>query len=254
MKLTQSNYHSAAASKIWLSSSDIKRAHRCETDFLYGKRDENKPAFTAGHLFEMLVTDDKRGLNKLYKEHPEMFYSRGANAGELKAEYQNIVDCANRVRSQSFLMDIIRPARKQVILTGRILGVPVRMMCDLLTSTGDIFDLKTARDFKMIYDCDTGLYVEWWQYWGYPMQLWIYREIARQNGLDPQRVGIIGVSKLNCDVQAIQFSDEILSMAKADTLYTINRIKALKNGETPNRCEHCDSCISTRQITDFCIV
>ena len=59
--LTEENYHSRAARRRWLSSSDVKAAKRCEAAWLADycgkiKHEENKPAFAFGHLFEAALT------------------------------------------------------------------------------------------------------------------------------------------------------------------------------------------------------
>lgn len=59
--LTEANYHSRAARRRWLSSSDVKAAKRCEAAWLADycgkiKHKENKPAFAFGHLFEAALT------------------------------------------------------------------------------------------------------------------------------------------------------------------------------------------------------
>lgn len=254
MILTPNNYHSPEAAECWLSASAIKRAHRCEADFFNGAPNEDKSAFIAGHLFELIVTDDTVGLEQFKTEHPEMYSSRGATVGQLKAEYRDVVECAERVKNQPFLMDIIGGAQKQVIMTGTIFGEPIRMMCDLLCHDGSIYDLKSAKNFLRVWSNLAESYVEWWQEWDYPMQLWIYREIARQNGINPPHVGLIGASKSNYDIQAIEFSDDVLTHAKADVAYTIGRIKAIKSGDVPIRCECCQHCIETKIIKEFEIV
>lgn len=253
MKLTESNYHSDEARQLYLSASAIKQAKRCEFSFCHPKQDNFKSAFIAGHLFELLVTNDINGLNQLYTEHPEIVSSRGDTKGQLKTEYRDVSICAERVRSQPFLCDLIDRADKQVILTGTILGEPVRMMSDLIVDDW-IIDLKTAKDFKKVWSDETDTYVEWWQGWNYPIQMWIYKEIARQNGLKINHTGLIGVSKANYDIQAVEISEDLLSQAKADTLYVIGRIKDMRNGSEPLRCECCPTCIELKEVRGFEII
>lgn len=254
MILTQSNYHSKEASERWLSASAIKRARRCEAEFLYGEPDEEKDAFIAGHLLELLVTDDLEGLEAFEAEHPQMFSSRGPTKGRLKASYLDVLECAERIKAQPFLMQIIYRSRKQVIMTGKVFGMPVRMMCDLLDVDDSIFDLKSTRSFARVWSDEADSYVEWWQEYYYPMQLWLYREIARQNGLKTKKTGLIGASKSNFDVQALQLSEDTLAQARSDVAYTIGRIKAIRTGAPPMRCERCAYCIGTKLIKGFELV
>ena len=67
--LTEENYHSRAARRRWLSSSDVKAAKRCEAAWLADycgkiKHEGNKPAFAFGHLFEAALTVAGAGYQK----------------------------------------------------------------------------------------------------------------------------------------------------------------------------------------------
>lgn len=243
--LTRENYHSPEAKARWLSSSDVKKAMRCEAAWAFGgPEDEDKEAFLFGHLFEALVTGERY-------DNPLLYSSRGPTAGELKFEYRFAEDMARAVRRSPMLERLIDRCDKQVIMTGEIGGLPFRVMCDLMDTNGSIFDIKSARSFAPRYDEDKASYRDWWAIWDYPVQLWIYREIARQNGIDAPRVGLIAASKQNADVQALVFSRETMEAAEADARYAIDRIAAIRDGDLPIKCEHCQWCIDHKEITDF---
>lgn len=252
MILTESNYHSEQSASKYLLASSIKHAKKCEYGFLHPQKKEPKSAFIAGHLFELLVTNDLNGVSLLYENHPEMVSSQGITKGQLKTEFRDAAICSERVRNQDFIRNLIDMSDKQMILTGKILGEPVRMMCDLVCNDW-IVDLKTAKDFKRVWSEENESYVEWWQGWNYPMQLWIYKEIARQNGITINHTGLIGVSKSNYDISCIEFSDEVMEQAKADVLYVVGRIKDIKNGAEPYRCEKCPACIESKKIEEFMV-
>lgn len=253
MVLTQENYHSKQASDLWLSASAVKKAKRCEFDFLHGVEEE-KPEFVAGGIFELVSSYGEAAIPEIEKRFPVAISSRGATKGQIKSEYQAAVETALRIRKQPFLSNLIDSCKKQVIMTGQIFGQPFRMMCDLLAPDGSIYDLKCMKDFKQTWSNEQLSFVDWWQPWYYHIQMHIYREIARQNGLNTQRVGLIAASKSNLDLQAIEFSEEILASAKADTGYTIGRILDLKKGAEPIACEKCKTCIEHKKITRFEVV
>ncbi len=135
------------------------------------------------------------------------------------------------MRRSPYLWGIVRRSKKQVILTGELNGMPMRVMMDLVDRDGSIYDLKAMRSFLPIYDTAREEYLDWWAYWNYPIQLYIYREIARQNGLAVPRVGLIAASKADCDVQAIALGDEIMQAAAADTAYTMQRMAQILAGQ-----------------------
>lgn len=249
-KLTRDNYHSPEAVQRYLSASAIKTARRCENRWwaerngLYIQDDTS--SLVAGRLFESVVCDELEAIPA------ECISTRGATKGELKAEYRNVISCADAIKNQPMLYDIIQRSQKQVIMTGTLFGAPVRVMTDLIDTDGSIYDLKLMRDFLPIWDDNEERYVEWWQYWYYHIQMYIYREIAKQNGLNPPRVGLIAASRSNADIQAITFKDDTLLTAQSDTQYTINRMLDIINGmEQPVKCGNCPYCIETKKIDRF---
>ena len=176
--LTEENYHSRAARKRWLSSSDVKAAKRCEAAWLADyqgkiKHDESKPAFAFGHLFEAALTLPGPRYQKYLAAHPELCSSRGPTKGQLRAEFAAAPELAHAVRRSPYLWGIVRRSKKQVILTGELNGMPVRCMMDLVDRDGSIYDLKAMRSFLPIYDTTREEYLDWWAYWGYPIQLHI---------------------------------------------------------------------------------
>lgn len=257
MILTQENYHSPEARALWLSSSAIKTAKRCEEQW-YAEHtgvmvvDEDKEAFKLGHYFETMLTGTSDEIALFQSKNPDMFSSTGKTKGQLKATYKSVDECVEAVRRQPYLMEIINRCETQKILTGEIDGFPVRVMMDLLDVDGSIYDLKAMKDFKSIYSEEDGTYVEWWQAWDYAMQMWVYREICAQNGITVPRVGLIAVSKSNADIKAISFSEDTMNAAGADVHYTIGRMKDILNGRSfPIDCGHCSWCVKKRRITEF---
>lgn len=256
MILNRENYHSPEARRKWLSSSDVRQAIKCEfawKAYRTGKmqEDESNEAFKQGNLFEVMLSGTDEEIQLFQQNNPDVFSSRGATKGQLKSSYQSVMDCVESVRRQLFLMEIIQNSRKQVIMTGKIMGVPFRVMCDLIYTDGSIYDLKCMKSFTREWSSRAETYVEWFEAWNYHVQLWIYKEIAEQNGLTVPNVGLIAGSKHNADVQALRFGNDLIAQAKADALYEIERMRDILNGAEPMRCESCDVCIKSRTINKF---
>lgn len=254
MILTHENYHSKEADEVYLSASCIKKAKRCEFDFLYGKESEEKTEFIAGNIFELIASYGESSISEIKIKFPDAISSSGPSKGEIKSEYKKAIESALRVRKNQFLCNLIDSCDKQVIMTGEILGQPVKTMCDLLSKDGSIYDFKYMKDFRPKWDSNQLSYVDWWEYWYYHMQMWIYQEVAIQNGFNPKQVGLIASNKSNEELKAIAFSKNILDIAKSDTEYTINRIVAIRNGDTPLKCGTCKTCIEKKPITCFELV
>ena len=149
MLLTQENYFSKEANQEYISVSQFKAFAECEAQALHNIEiggENEKAAFLEGKLFENWVAGD-RAL--FMAQHPEMISTRGATAGQLKAEFNKVIKAAERFLEQDFFKDIINKCEKQVILTGKIEGVKVKCELDLFDrETNSIYDIKYMKDFK----------------------------------------------------------------------------------------------------------
>ena len=108
MVLTQENYFSKEADLEYMSVSQYKLFKECGAKAkatILGQEDSTyKAAFLEGHLFEELVAGNPE---QFMKEHPEMVSTRGATAGQLKADFQKVVKAAEKFNSQKFFREIM---------------------------------------------------------------------------------------------------------------------------------------------------
>ena len=255
MELNNENYFSVEADKKFMSVSQWKNFKSCQAKALHDldvKDGTTKQAFIEGHLFEELVAGDAK---KFMKEHPEMISSRGATAGQLKAEFQKVVNAAEKFNSQKFFKKIIKKCEKQVILTGEICGVPVKCCLDLFDKkTNSIYDIKCMKDFKEQWNKEEKAYVPWYYIYGYVLQLAVYREIVKQNfGKEPKEVGLLAATKEDIpDIQAIKFSPELLDIELQEFKSHIKLYDDIKKGKVePSHCHTCDYCKRIKEILDF---
>ena len=252
MTLTPANYHSPEARAAYISASDVKLARRCESLWLaqdlglYQAPDTE--AFAYGRLFEAALTGQGEDFIQL---HPELTLTRGSHKGMLRAAYADALALAQAVRRSPFLATLIDRCRKQVIFTGTLGGIPARAMADLVDEDGSIYDIKSTRSFRPVWDDTAGAYLDWWDLYHYPIQLWVYRELARQNGLTVPQVGLIAGDKSNLDVEALVFGPNILEAARADAEYTLARMAAIRLGDQPEACGRCPWCLAQKRITAF---
>lgn len=254
MLLTQENYFSKEANKEYISVSQFKAFAECEAQALHNIEvggENEKQAFLEGKLFENWVAGD-RAL--FMAQHPEMISTRGATAGQLKAEFNKVIKAAERFLEQDFFKDIINKCEKQVILTGEIEGVKVKCALDLFDrETNSIYDIKCMKDFKEQWNKSEKLYVPWYYIYEYVLQLAVYREIVRQNFGEPKEIGLLAASKEETpDLQAKSFSPELLDL---ELEYFKNDVKIYDNIKKgliqPNYCGECDYCKSIKKITEF---
>ena len=254
MLLTQQNYFSKEANKEYISVSQFKAFAECEAQALHNIEiggENEKQAFLEGKLFENWVAGD-RAL--FMAQHPEMVSTRGATAGQLKAEFNKVIKAAERFLEQDFFKDIINKCEKQVILTGEIEGVKVKCALDLFDrETNSIYDIKCMKDFKEQWSKEEKSYVPWYYIYGYLLQLAVYREIVRQNFGEPKEIGLMAASKEEePDLQAKSFSSELLDLELEYFKNNVKRYDDIKKGLlTPDSCGRCSLCKSNKIITSF---
>lgn len=257
MLLTQENYFSKEANKEYISVSQFKSFVECEAQALHNIEvggENEKQAFLEGKLFENWVAGD-RAL--FMAQHPEMVSTRGATAGQLKAEFNKVIKAAERFLEQDFFKDIINKCEKQVILTGEIEGVKVKCALDLFDrETNSIYDIKCMKDFKEQWSKEEKSYVPWYYIYGYVLQLAVYREIVRQNFGEPKEIGLMAASKEEePDLQAKSFSSELLDLELEYFKNNVKRYNDIKKGiVTPSYCGECAYCKSIKQITRFEVI
>ena len=81
----------------------------------------------------------------LKAQNPEIFTKQGS----LKAEYKKAEEIINRIESDEEFMRYLN-GEKQVIKTGEIEGVPIKIKIDVLHDD-KIVDLKIMKDFAPVW-------------------------------------------------------------------------------------------------------
>ena len=255
LSITHENYFSVDSDREYMSVSQFKNFRACSLKAMHDLEQPDttkKDAFLEGQLFENLVAGDP----KLFMaQHPEMISSRGATAGQLKANYQKVLNAAEKFNSQKFFKDIIDRCEKQVILTGEINNVPVKCCLDLFDrKTNSIYDIKCMADFKEQWSKKDKAYIPWYYHWGYVLQLAVYREIVKQNfKTEPKEIALLAATKEEVpDIQAIKFSTELLDIELEDFKMDIKLYDGIKKGEfNPRACHTCDYCKKVKEILAF---
>ena len=261
MNLQESNYYSIEASKEYCSASQLKDIcgcpllPGCEERAMKTINGEYKPettkALLMGSILDALWENDDPEY--ILERFPDCVSSRGATKGQLKAEYQQVMNMYQRTqREEKFCMYM--SGNKQTIMSGIIEGLPFKIKIDSYIEGKCITDLKTTqtldRNFRY-YIPDSGERVPFYIGYGYDIQLAIYREIVRQNTGDTLRCYLACVDKKPhpiCDV--IELPPKMLDEALEGVKRNCGRIIQLKNGEIqPLRCEHsdCDYCRDTHK-------
>lgn len=266
--LTSENYFSQEADEYYVSASQYKSffgrktgESGCECMALAEIRREFERPVTTSLMVGSYVDAYFEGtLPTFAAQHPEIYSSRGKTAGELKSEYKQASVMIDRAEKDPLFMKYMA-GDKQVIMTGEIEGVPVKIKIDS-TDGKRITDLKTCRTLNpddkdfFVYDKRTGERVNFIEGWGYVLQLAIYREIYRQNTGDLLPCYICAISKDKTDniphpfIAVIDISPQLMDERLIEVKSNITKIQDLKTGVVePIPCGICPYCADTLPLT-----
>lgn len=263
MNLTESNYYTAEANKAYCSASQFKDfigfplKPGCEERALKTINGEYEPettkALLMGSILDALWENDDPEY--ILERFPDCVSSRGATKGQLKAEYQSVLNMYQRtLREEKFCAYM--SGEKQRIMTGEIEGLPFKIKIDSFIDGKAIVDLKTTQTLDHLfryYIPDSGERLPFYMAFGYDLQLAIYREVVRQNTGDTLNCYIAAVDKKPHPIcEVIELSPKMLDTALENVKSKCETIIMLKNGEVePTRCENseCDYCRDTHVCT-----
>lgn len=254
--LTAENYYTPFADYEYCSASQFKTAIGCmgrvgcEARMLAQIRGEWNEPPTKDMLIGSYVDARYEGsLDELLKEHPEMFVSRGERKGELKQDFIGAEEIYQRCERDP-LFSAYMSGEKQVIMTGKIGGVPFKIKMDSLHRGRCITDLKIMQDlYKTYWVRDLG-HMDFITYWGYDTQLAIYQEIYRQNTGEKLPTFIAAADKKEYpDIEVIHVDQMRLDECRTNVEQQAPKILMLKRGEIePLRCGKCDYCRATKVL------
>lgn len=240
MKLTNENYFSTEANMEYMSVSQFKAFERCEAEAMAEITGVWKRPKTTALLMGSYVDAYFEGTLDSFKENnPEVFTQCGA----LRAEYRKAEQIISRIEKDPGFMKML-DGRKQVIKTGEIEGVPIKIKIDVL-HPDKIVDLKIMKDFAPLWK--DGEKMPWFIAWGYDLQGAVYQKIE---GGNKPFILAAATKEAVTDVQGVrmpqEFMDERLNYFKG----LVNHYDDIKKGNVePIRCEKCDYCKATREFS-----
>lgn len=246
MKLTQRNYFSKKASLEYMSVSQFKAFERCQHSALAEINGKYEREETTALLVGSYVDSYFEGTLKEFKAaHPDIFKKDGT----LKADYTQAEAIIQRIKKDKLFMQYMS-GLKQVIMTGEICGVPIKIKVDSLLPD-KIVDLKIMRDFANIYDAEKGS-LPYFEAWGYDLQGAVYQEIVRQNTGKTLPFYLAAATKEKTpDIDIIHINEKSLDFAFDKFKANVELYDAIKKGIIePERCGKCDYCKQTKVLTE----
>lgn len=246
-KLTDKNYYTPEMNQKYMSVSQYKAFCKCEAAALAelnGTYEKPKSdALLIGSYVDEMLTGTKKTQEKFIAEHyGELFNSKDKPyADTLKAN-----DAIERVKKQPLMMKYLS-GKHQKPMIGEIGGVEWKIKMDSYSPGKFIADLKYLKDLR-----SPNLFESAIKYWGYDLQMAVYREIVYQNTGEmlPTYLVIATKEKIPrlavCEIKPWNLIEPLEEMKKR-----LPRIIAVKNGEVdPERCGVCDYCADTTILTE----
>lgn len=242
--LTNENYFSLENQLKYMGVSQFKAFENCQASAYAEVTGNYETEKTTALLVGSYVDAHFEGTLDIFRaKNPQLF----KRDGTLKSDYIKAEKIINRIEQDELFMDYMSGA-KQVIMTGSINGVLVKIKVDSLHDD-KIVDLKVMRDFQPIYMPEKGR-LNFIEAWRYDLQGAVYQEIVRQNTGKKLPFYIAAVTKeKEPDIAVIEVPQSYLDVELENFKNNIMTYDAIKHGLIePERCEHCDYCKATKVL------
>ena len=258
MKLNKSNYYSREANRHYMSVSQFKSFlpafGGCEaqaTAMINGEYEQSySQAFMEGHYVHSW---NEGTLDEFKANNPDLYSSRGATAGQLKANFQHCNKMIEVLEDDPLVMKALA-GDKEVIMTAELFGIQWKIMLDSYNPSVGIFaDLKALKEMDgKWWNKDAQAYENFLDHYGYTIQMAVYSEIekrftGRSEWLLPHMVVV--TKQDPPDHEIIYFDFDVIEASLRIVENNIERVKQVKAGAAePIRCEKCDYCRLTKKI------
>lgn len=245
--ISAENYFSKENNLRYMSVSQFKAFENCEASALAELNGEFQREKTTSLLVGSYVDAHFEGTLDIFKaQNPEIFKRDGG----LKSEYTQAEYIIERIQRDEMFMAYMS-GQKQVVFTGEIAGVPVKIKVDSYNVGKSIVDLKIMKDFNPIYKPEMGR-LSFIEAWGYDYQGAVYQEIVHQNTGERLPFFIAAATKeKEPDIGIFQIEQSALDVALEIFTANMPQYDALKRGIVgePIRCEKCDFCKRTKVLS-----
>ena len=246
MNLTKRNYFTRKANREFMSVSQFKAFEKCPRAAMAEINGKYQREKTTSLLVGSYVDSFFEGTLKTFiRQNPEIF----KRDGTLKAEYIQAEAIIQRIMQDKLFSEYMS-GEKQVIMTGTINGVKVKIKIDSLLPD-KIVDLKIMKDFENVYVPERGS-LPWFEAWEYDLQGAVYQEIVRQNtGLVLPFYLAAATKEKVTDIDIVHIGQNHLDFAFERVKQDIEMYDAIKKGIiAPERCEKCEYCKTTKVLTE----
>lgn len=241
-KLTEGNYFSNEMNIKYTGSSQIKSFIDCEARTLAELKGEWEEPKSDSMLVSSYIDEAISGTLDIFKEQNPQIFTR---TGDLKAQYKIAEKVLEQIHDDPMFLKYVS-GEHQVIMTGKISEVPVKIKIDSYFKNKAIVDLKAMRDLELIWNNQTKQKEPFINAYDYILQAALYQEIVRQN-TGKQLPFIIAVcTKQEYSERALlSIPQEELDMKLEFLKQYLPHIQELKENKIePSLCGKCDYCKS----------
>jgi hypothetical protein len=252
MELTIENYYTPEADMEYMSVSQYKRWLQCPAaafaQYVTGTyKPETSDAMLAGSYFHGLFDGS---AETFLRDNPELLTAKGLKTAIIKT----LDDIFARVKLDAFFMNAVTGQHEE-IYTAELFGIMWKCRVDVVNFDRGFFtDIKTVKDFALVWNDEKRIKQEFYIASGYDLQLAIYQKIIEKctgHKLEPY---IAAVTKEKTpDYDVIEFTgaeiDQHFDLLIGSIAGVIGVIKDIKARTfQPVRCEKCDYCKATKQL------
>ena len=249
MTLTADNYYSPEANLAYFSVSQYKDFLKCPAMAMTKVVGEYEPEYgrallLGSYVDEMLTGTDESIKNFIVEHMPDLFKKNGDRYADVQQADETIV----RIRKQPLMMHYLS-GKHQVIMTGEIEGVPIKIKMDSYCPGEYITDLKYMSSLR-----SPNMFVPMVNYWGYDAQAAVYQEIVRQNtGKTLPFMFVVATKEKPAHLAVGEINQWNIDAALEAVKKNISSFQKIKSGALPaERCEEytCAYCTGTKLITE----
>lgn len=270
MDLTRDNYYTPEADWAYMSCSQYQGWCECEAKQmakLQGRWvDEPREAFLVGNYFHTYFEGPEAHEQFCQEHFGEIYKTRTLKdkvtgletvvATGKRAAYEQADKMIQTAEGDPLIRSLLDlPGENEMIMTGRLFGVPWRIRVDKYVPDGRlIIDYKTVANINELkWSSELHEKVTFIDAYGYMMRAAVYSEIEKQfsgSTTDPHFI-IIAISKQDypdkdvLELNHRQRYDYELEQIKE----RIQHIQRVKDGSLkPTRCGFCDYCRATKRL------
>lgn len=249
--LTNENYFDIKNQIKYTGSSQIKEFMACESCALAKLKGDFQEEQSKSMLVSSYIDAAISGpaeFSEFVNENPDIF----TKSGVLKAEYQLAEEVLDQIKQDTMFLKYIN-GEHQVIMTGKISGVPVKIKIDSYHKDKCIVDLKAVKDFSLIYNENTKQKENFIIYYDYILQAALYQEIVRQNTGKQLPFIIAACTKEKYSQRALlQIPQEEMDLKLQFLEQYLPHLQELKQGKVePTECGKCNYCKSKAKCTQL---